>query len=236
MAPDAQGTVDRDSGKRLAGSAAAKMIGDDMVIGLGTGSTVLYAMEILSGRIRNGLRIQGVPTSYQAAIRAREFNIPLTTLDEYPSLDFAIDGADQVDPALCLIKGRGAAQLREKCVAAAAGRFIVVIDAGKLVTALDTAVPVEVLPFAVRPVMEAVRVAGGVPVIREGIKKDGPVITDNGNMVLDCSFGAIRDPERLERELSMIPGVLCSGIFSAFTKKTTVIAGGTDGVRVIEGK
>ncbi len=225
--------MDKDSGKRQAGSAAAGMIGNDMVIGLGTGSTVLYAMEILSKRIRDGLRIQGVPTSYQAAIRAHEFKIPLTTLDEYPSLDFAIDGADQVDPALCLIKGRGAAQLREKCVAAAADRFIVVIDSGKLVATLDTAVPVEVLPFAVRPVMEAVRVAGGAPVLREGVKKDGPVITDNGNMVLDCSFGGIRDPGRLEQELSMIPGVLCSGIFSTFTKKTTVIAGGADGVRVI---
>jgi ribose 5-phosphate isomerase A len=233
MNPDAQGTMNKETGKRQAGHAAAEMIGDDMVVGLGTGSTVLYAMENLSKRVRAGLRIQGVPTSYQAAIRAREFGIPLTTLNEYPAIDYAIDGADQVDPSLCMIKGRGAAHLREKCVAAAAGRFIVVIDSGKLVTILNTAVPVEVLPFAVRPVMEEVRRAGGTPVLREGMKKDGPVITDNGNMVLDCSFGEIRDPGRLERELSMIPGVLCSGIFSEFTKKTTVIAGGTGGIRVL---
>ncbi len=232
MDPDAQGTMVRDDGKRQAGIRAAELIGDDMVVGLGTGSTVLYAMEILSERLRGGLRIQGVPTSYQAAIRAREFGIPLTTLDEYPALDYAIDGADQVDPALILIKGRGAAQLREKCVAAAASRFIVVIDSGKLTNTLNTAVPLEVLPFAIRPVMESVRRSGGTSVLREGVKKDGPVITDNGNMVLDCSFGEIKDPVLLEQELSMIPGVLCSGIFSTFTGKTTVIAGGTGGVRV----
>jgi ribose 5-phosphate isomerase A len=232
MDPDAQGTMNKETGKRQAGTAAAEMIKNDMVIGLGTGSTVLYAMEIISKRVREGLRVQGVPTSYQAAIRAHEFGIPLTSLGEYPTLDYAIDGADQVDPSLCMIKGRGAAHLREKCVAAAAGRFIVVIESGKLVKTLNTAVPVEVLPFAVRPVMESVRQAGGTPVLREGTRKDGPVITDNGNMILDCGFGEIHDPGRLERELSMIPGILCSGIFSEFTAKTTVIAGGTEGVRV----
>ncbi|HVP94725.1 MAG TPA: ribose-5-phosphate isomerase RpiA [Methanoregulaceae archaeon] len=233
MDPDAQRTVDKETGKRQAGMKAAEMIGNDMVIGLGTGSTVLYAMEILSKRVRDGLRIQGVPTSYQAAIRAHEFGIPLTTLDDYPSLDYAIDGADQVDASLCLIKGRGAAQLREKCVADAADRFIVVVDSGKLVKILTAPVPLEVLPFAIRPVTESVRKAGGTPMLRKGIKKDGPVITDNGNMVLDCSFGDIQNPGRLERELSMIPGVLCSGIFSMFTGKTTVIVGGPDGVRVL---
>jgi ribose 5-phosphate isomerase A len=125
------------------------MVEDGMVVGLGTGSTVFFAMERLGERIRrDGLTIAGVPTSYQAAIRAREYGIPLTSLDEHPEIDIAIDGADQVDPALNLIKGRGAALLREKCVADAARKVIIVVDPTKLVEAMRAPVPVEVLPFA----------------------------------------------------------------------------------------
>ena len=120
-----------------------------------------------------------------------------------------------------VIKGRGAAQLREKCVAAAARRFfIVVVDPGKIVTVTDAAVPLEVLPFAVTPVMSALISLGGEPVLREGQKKDGPVITDNGNLVVDCRLGRIHRPEELELSLTTIPGILSCGIFSGFTKKT----------------
>jgi ribose 5-phosphate isomerase A len=222
-----------DVAKQAAGIRAAEMVEDGMVIGLGTGSTVLFAMQKLSTKVREGLDIAGVPTSLQAAMRARELGIPLTTLDDHPVLDLAIDGADQVDPVFRVIKGRGAAHLREKCVAAAAGRFIIVADPGKIVRVLDAAVPLEVLPFAVTPVLSVLKGLGGVPVLREGQKKDGPVITDNGNMVIDCRFGLIHQPEQLELSLTTIPGVLSCGIFSGFTEKTTVIVGDAAGARIL---
>ncbi len=222
-----------DLGKQAAGIRAAEMVEDGMVIGLGTGSTVLFAMQKLSLKVRDGLEVTGVPTSFQAAMRARELGIPLTTLDDHPVLDLAIDGADQVDPVFRVIKGRGAAQLREKCVAAAAGQFIIVADPGKIVRVLNAVVPLEVLPFAVTPVLSTLKGLGGMPVLREGQKKDGPVITDNGNLVIDCGFGSIHQPEQLELSLTTIPGVLSCGIFSGFTEKTTVIVGDKAGARVL---
>jgi ribose 5-phosphate isomerase A len=220
--------------KRAAGYRAAEMVGDGMVIGLGTGSTVFYTIERLSERIREGLAIQGVPTSYQTAYRAKAADIPLTTLDDNPVLDIAIDGADEVDPELRLIKGRGAALLREKCVAAAAERFIVVVDDQKMVTRLGaSAVPVEVLPFAVTPVLRQLRILGCEPAIREAVKKDGPVITDNGNFIVDCRFREITDPEKLESELASIPGIIESGLFCGFVEKTTVVIGGPKKVKVL---
>ncbi len=213
------------AGKRAAGYKAADLAKNGMVIGLGTGSTVFFAMERLQERISAGLEIRGVPTSYQTAIRAHKYGIPLTTLDEHPVLDLAIDGADQVDPRFRLIKGRGAAQTREKCVAAAARQFVVVVDHSKLAPCLNAPIPVEVLPFALYPVMAHLKTFGGVPVVREGLKKDGPVITDNGNFEIDCTFTAIDNPEKLEASLSMIPGVIESGLFTMFTKKTKVIVG-----------
>lgn len=212
--------------KRAAGYKAAELAEDGMVIGLGTGSTVFYMMERLSLMIQNsGMKITGVPTSYQTAIRAREFGIPLTTLDDNPVLDIAIDGADQIDPRMRLVKGRGAAHTREKCVAAAAMRFVVVADRAKLVPSLSGLVPIEVIPFAVKPAMIQLRGLGGVPYIREGVKKDGPVITDNGNFILDCRFDTIKEPEKLEETITLIPGIIECGLFSAFTGKTTVIIG-----------
>ncbi|MEI6840495.1 MAG: ribose-5-phosphate isomerase RpiA [Methanomicrobiales archaeon] len=225
-----------DVAKQAAGIRAAEMVEDGMVIGLGTGSTVLFAMQNLSVKVRDGLDIAGVPTSFQAAMRARELGIPLTTLHDYPVLDLAIDGADQVDPCFRVIKGRGAAHLREKCVAAAAGCFIIVADPGKIVPVLDAAVPLEVLPFAVTPVLSALKGLSGEPVLREGRKKDGPVITDNGNMVIDCRFGPIHQPEQLEISLSTIPGVLSCGMFCGFTKKTTIIVGDVAGARILTRK
>ena len=220
--------------KRNAGYRAAEEAEDGMVVGLGTGSTAFFAMERLGERIaEDGLSIAGVPTSYQAAIRARRYGIPLTSLDERPELDIAIDGADQVDPALRLIKGRGAALLREKCVCDAAQRVIIVVDRTKMVDALNAPVPVEALPFAVEAISRRLTVLGADPVLREGVKKDGPVITDNGNFIIDCSFGTIADPDRLEMEIASIPGALECGLFSAYTGKITVIVGEEKGCSVV---
>ena len=220
--------------KRAAGYQAADMIEDGMVVGLGTGSTVYFTIERLSERVRDGLTITCIPTSFQTALRAREAQIPLTTLDDNPVIDIAIDGADEVDPKLRLIKGRGAAHLREKCVAAAAKHFVVVVDEQKVVKKLGTAaVPVEVLPFAITPVLAQLRGLGCVPVIREAVRKDGPVITDNGNFVVDCRFKDIKNPEKLEAVLASIPGIVESGLFCGFTKKTTVIIGGQKKVKII---
>ena len=213
--------------KRAAGYKAADMIKDGMIVGLGTGSTVYYMIERLAERIqKEHLAVQGVPTSFQTAMRARESEIPLTTLDDHPVIDIAIDGADEVDPAFRLIKGRGAAHLREKCVAAAAREFIVVVDETKIVKKLGTAVPVEVLPFAITPVMLQLQKLGCEPVIREAVKKDGPVVTDNGNFIVDCTFGRIDNPGNLEAAIAAIPGVVESGLFTRYPGKTTVIIGG----------
>ncbi|HUU75919.1 MAG TPA: ribose-5-phosphate isomerase RpiA [Methanoregulaceae archaeon] len=225
------GAVNR--AKRDAGYYAAELVEDGMVLGLGTGSTVFYAMERLSLRISEGLDIMGVPTSYQTAILARDLHIPLTTLDEYPILDRAIDGADQVDDRLCLIKGRGAALVREKCVAATAEELMIVVDPGKMTPTLNGPVPVEVIPFMVKPVQLAIEDLGGQPILREGVKKDGPVITDNGNFILDCAFGPIEDPERLEALLTVMAGVLGCGLFTEFKEKTTVLVGEPGACRVI---
>ena len=220
--------------KTAAGFRAADMVEDGMVIGLGTGSTVFYMIERLSVRIREeGLKVSGIPTSFQTAIRAREYGIPLATLDDYPAIDLAIDGADEVDPRLNLIKGRGAAHLREKCVAAAAFRFIVVVDEQKVVSRLHAPVPVEILPFAITPVLAQLRGLGCKPVIREGVRKDGPVITDNGNFIADCSFYSIENPALLEAEIAKIPGVMESGLFTEFADKTTVIIGNEKECRIV---
>ena len=223
-----------EKAKRAAGYRAAEMVKEGMVVGLGTGSTVYFTIERLSERVRDGLTITGIPTSFQTALRAKKAQILLTTLDDNPVIDIAIDGADEVDSKLRLIKGRGAAHLREKCVAAAAKRFIVVVDEQKVVKKLGTAaVPVEVLPFAIMPVLGQLRGLGCDPVIREAVRKDGPVITDNGNFIVDCKFADIRNPEKLEAALAAIPGIVESGLFCGFVKKTTVIIGGLKKVKII---
>jgi ribose 5-phosphate isomerase A len=211
--------------KSAAGFQAADMVENDMVIGLGTGSTVFYMIERLSARVREGIKVTGIPTSYQTAMRAREYGIPLTTLDDHPVIDMAIDGADEVDPALNLIKGRGAALTREKCVAAAALQFIVVVDEHKVVPRLTAPVPVEIIPFAVTPALSQLRGLGCRPLIREGVKKDGPVITDNGNFIVDCTFSSIENPAELEGAISRIPGIVECGLFCGYADKTTIIVG-----------
>jgi ribose 5-phosphate isomerase A len=200
--------------KRAAGIAAAGLVSSGMVVGLGTGSTVAYTIKELGRRVREeGLDILGVVTSYQSEMLAIDAGIMLTTLSQNPELDLAIDGADQIDSELNAIKGGGAAHTREKIVSVSAKRFVVVADESKSSTQLDKPVPVEVLPFAKELVVNKIRELGGEPKLRSAVKKDGPVITDNGNFVLDVEFGIIKDPETLALQLSAIPGIIEHGIF-----------------------
>ncbi|CAA9573064.1 Ribose 5-phosphate isomerase A [uncultured Synechococcales cyanobacterium] len=203
--------------KQQVGKAAAERVQSGSIVGLGTGSTTAYAIQFLGDRLKSGelKDIKGVPTSFQASVLAKQYGIPLTTLDEIDHIDIAIDGADEVDPQHNLIKGGGAAHTREKVVDSLAAQFIVVVDSSKIVDRLGStfAVPVEVLPMAIAPVTRAVQKLGGQPELRMGVKKDGPVITDQGNMVLDVKFEAIDNPAELEKTLNNIPGVLENGLF-----------------------
>lgn len=207
--------------KQQVGKAAAERVQSGSIVGLGTGSTTAYAIQFLGDRLKSGQikDIKGVPTSFQASTLAKQYGIPLTTLDEIDHIDIAIDGADEVDPQHNLIKGGGAAHTREKVVDSLAAQFIVVVDSSKLVDRLGStfAVPVEVLPMAIAPVMRAVENLGGQPELRMGVKKDGPVITDQGNMVLDVKFDSINNPAELEKTLNNIPGVLENGLFVGLT-------------------
>lgn len=199
--------------KKAAGESAASLIKDGMVVGLGTGSTVAWTIRKVGEMVGAGLDILGVPTSYQAEALAIELGIRLTTLSQHPVLDLAIDGADQVDADLFAIKGGGAAHTREKVVACSARRFVIVADESKYVEKLIHPVPVEVLPFGAKLVERRLRELAGVPVLRLGKMKDGPVITDNGNFVMDVDFGEIDDPAALAARLCGIPGLVEHGIF-----------------------
>ncbi len=202
--------------KRLSGREAAKLVKDGAVVGLGTGSTAAYAIEELGRRIREeGLRILGIPTSYQALDLARRNGIPVRTLDDVDRVDISIDGADEVDPEKNLIKGGGAAHTQEKIIDSLADFFVTVVDDSKLVNRLGEKypVPVEVIPMALAPVMRRLEAIGGNPVLRTAVKKDGPVITDQGNFVVDVRFPSIEDPQGLESTLNNIPGVVENGLF-----------------------
>jgi ribose 5-phosphate isomerase A len=200
--------------KKAAGEAAADLVKSGMVVGLGTGSTVAWTIKRLGERVREeGLDFFGVSTSFQAENLAIASGIKLTTLNSHPILDLAIDGADQVDANLFVIKGGGAAHTREKVIACSAKRFVIVADESKFVERLTWPVPVEVLPFAFRLVERRLKELGGAPVLRQGLRKDGPVITDNGNFVVDADFGVIEDPEGLAARMCGIPGVVEHGIF-----------------------
>jgi ribose 5-phosphate isomerase A len=203
--------------KQQVGFTAADRVQSGAIVGLGTGSTTAYAIQRLGDRLKSGdlKDIKGIPTSFQASVLAKQYGIPLTTLDEVDRIDVAIDGADEVDPQKNLIKGGGAAHTREKVVDSLAELFIVVVDSSKLVTALGTtfALPVEVLPMAIAPVTRALEALGGTVELRMGVKKDGPVITDQGNMVLDVTFAAIAHPAEMEVTINNIPGVLENGLF-----------------------
>ncbi|MEL6165398.1 MAG: ribose-5-phosphate isomerase RpiA [Cyanobacteria bacterium J06628_3] len=203
--------------KQEVGKAAANLVKSGSIVGLGTGSTTAFTIQFLGDRIKSGelKDIVGIPTSFQSEVLAKQYGVPLTTLDAIDHIDIAIDGADEVDPSKNLIKGGGAAHTREKVVDYLANQFIVVVDSGKLVKRLGEtfAVPVEIIPMAITPAMQAINKLGGKPEIRMGVKKAGPVITDQGNMVVDVRFDNISDPDNLEKTLNNIPGVLENGIF-----------------------
>ena len=218
-----------DAAKRRAGEAAADAVDDGMAVGLGTGSTAAYAIEALGRAVDDGLDIVGVPTSFGARQRAIDCGIDLRGLDEIDGIDLAIDGADQLvdDTGVCL-KGGGAAHSREKLVAGAAAELHLVVDDTKLTDTLDQPVPIEVLPDAHTIVANAVRSRGGEPTLRDAAHKDGPVVTDNGNLVCDVEFGRIDEPASLATQLSAIPGVVEHGLFVDYT--TAVSVGRADGV------
>ncbi|MEM2870355.1 MAG: ribose-5-phosphate isomerase RpiA [Thermoplasmata archaeon] len=222
--------------KALAGRRGAGLVRDGMVVGLGTGSTARHAILALGERVREGLRIVGVPTSLESERLARECGIPLTTLDEHPEIDVTIDGADEVDPRLNLVKGLGGALLREKLVALATRREVIVVDGSKLVERLGTRapVPVEVVRFGHTLTARRLAALGCAPALRMaggGSAAGGPYVTDNGNLIYDCRFAGIPDPARLERELRAVPGVVESGIFVGLAH--LVIVASAEGVREI---
>ncbi|MFN7678644.1 MAG: ribose-5-phosphate isomerase RpiA [Cyanobacteriota bacterium] len=213
--------------KQAVATAAVAQIQDGMVLGLGSGSTAALMIKELGAKIRRGeLRdIVGVTTSFQGEVLAAELGIPLRSLNAIQRIDLAIDGADEVDPSLQLIKGGGACHVQEKLVACRADRFVVVVDATKLVETLNLSflLPVEVLPGAWRQVKGQLGEMGGEAELRMAVRKAGPVVTDQGNLVLDVKFnGGITDPAGLEKAINNLPGVLENGLFVDLTDQVLV--------------
>jgi ribose 5-phosphate isomerase A len=219
-----------DDEKRLAAQAAVELVTDGMVLGLGTGSTAVFAVEILGQRVKEGLKIKGVPTSNSTAKLAESVGIPIVTLDDYPRLDLDIDGADEVEPSLCLIKGGGGALLREKIVAFASKKVVIIVDEKKTVERLGKFhLPVEIVPFACGLMQETLKDMGATTVLR---KRDGTVfLTDEHNWILDCDFGLIDDPRALAQQLSAVPGIVEHGLFVDIVER--VFVGGSGQVKTL---
>jgi ribose 5-phosphate isomerase A len=208
----------QDRMKQAVALAAVDQISDGMVLGLGSGSTAALMIKEVGARLNDGRlkNIVGVTTSFQGEVLAAELGIPLKALNGIERIDLAIDGADEVDPGFQLIKGGGACHVQEKLVARRADRFVVVVDSSKLVERLNLEflLPVEVLPGAWRQVQAELLALGGAAELRMALRKAGPVVTDQGNLVLDVRFGGgISDPGGLEAKLNNIPGVLENGLF-----------------------
>ncbi len=227
--------------KQAVAEAAVAQIRDGMVVGLGSGSTAALMIKGLGARLAAGqLRdIVGVTTSFQGEVLAAELGIPLCALNAIDRIDLAIDGADEVDPSFQLIKGGGACHVQEKLVADRAERFIVVVDSTKLVQCLnlDFLLPVEVLPGAWVQVQSRLESMGGVAELRMATRKAGPIVTDQGNLVLDVRFETgISDPITLERDINNLPGVLENGLFVNLADEVLVgeITNGVAGVRSLE--
>jgi ribose 5-phosphate isomerase A len=225
-------TLDRNHLKRSAAARAIEFVESGMVLGLGTGSTAAFVVEELAARIARGLAIVAIPTSERTAGLARRLGIPLASFAEHHRIDLAIDGADEVQRStLDLIKGRGGALLREKIVAAASARFIVVVDQEKLVDRLGehNSVPVEVVRFGWQATAAALAKLGADPELRQA--SEGPFVTDGGNFILDCRFGPIDDPERTERLIKMTVGVVENGLFIG--RSSAVIVATDSGVDIM---
>jgi ribose 5-phosphate isomerase A len=224
--------------KRAAAARAVEFVRPGMRLGLGTGSTARHFVELIGERVRAGLDVVAVPTSQATRADAERLGIPLTTLDETPELDITVDGADEIAPDLSLIKGGGGALLREKIVAAASARMIVIADASKWVDALGRfPLPIEVTPFGLTATRRAVEKAiapiwAGAPLILRHGKDGHPFVTDGGHWIIDATLGRIDDPKALANALSAIPGVMEHGLFIGLAH--VAILAGADGVRVVE--
>jgi ribose 5-phosphate isomerase A len=230
--------MDVEAEKRRAAARALEAVRPGMRLGLGTGSTARHFVDLLAERVRGGLAIVGVPTSEATKRQAEDLGVPLTTLDETPELDLTVDGADEIGPNLTLIKGGGGALLREKIVAAASARMIVIADQSKLVPVLGAfPLPIEVMPFglaatqiAIARALAAVDCAGPC-ILRRG--KDGHAfVTDGGHFILDAKLGRIPDPMAVAQALSVIPGVVEHGLFIGMAD--TAVLAGPDGIKLIE--
>jgi len=215
--------------KKQAALAALDEIRDGMIVGLGSGSTAAIFIRELG---KAALKVAGIPTSEESRRLAEEAGVRLTTLRNHPHIDVTVDGADEVSPELDLIKGLGGALVREKIVGHASRRVVIIVDESKLVEKLGTktAIPVEVIPLAVPPVLMQLNELGGEARIRE--KNGWPVISDNGNTILDWNHGAIDSPAALEKQLKSITGIVDSGIFAGVAD--CVIVAGLDGIRKME--
>lgn len=199
--------------KKMAAEAAVEYIKNGQTIGLGTGSTVKYAIEAIGKKIGNDFRIECVPTSVESEILAKQYNIPLTSLDNVRELDLTIDGADEVDTAFCMIKGGGAALHREKVVASASKQVIIIVDQSKTVANLGAfPLPLEVTPFAAGQVLWYLQKWGFDSSLRND-RNGNLLVTDNGNHIIDCKAGSITDPESFDCKLRSIPGIVETGLF-----------------------
>jgi ribose 5-phosphate isomerase A len=202
-----------DLEKAAAARASLRFVRDGMTLGLGTGSTAAHAVRFLGEQVKAGLKIRGIPTSVHTGELAASLGIPLTTLDECQEIDVDIDGADEFDPQLNLIKGGGGALLREKIIASASRQVVIIADSSKQVAVLGKfPLPVEVIPFAQPLVAKRVTALGATVKLRRDAKGN-PFVTDEGHHILDCSFGQIPDPPALARKLSDMPGVVEHGLF-----------------------
>ncbi len=224
----------REAAKKRAATEAVKLVKDGSVIGLGAGSTVAFAVNELGRRIKEEhIRVLVVPSSSQTSKLAVECGVPLTTLDKHSSLDLDIDGADQIDADLNLIKGMGGALTREKIVASSSKALIIVGDETKLTDALgrNQPLPVEVLPFALPLVASKIKALGGKPALKMSKDGSGPYATDNGNNILNVDFGIIKNPTKLDQQLKCISGVIETGLFLGMTD--TAYVGTETGVKVL---
>lgn len=225
--------MEKEELKKLAGEKAVEHIEDGMIVGLGTGSTVEYTLRKLGTLVRDGLKIKGIPTSIHTQRTAKEEKIPLTTLEENPVIDVTIDGADEVDSDMNLIKGGGGALLREKVIAFNSKKVIIVIDDSKVVKALgiDFPLPVEVVKFGWTSTKKTLEDFGCNVELRK-IMGEEPFITDNSNYILDCEFERIAEPEQLEIDMNNIPGVVENGLFIGLVDE--VIVGGKQGILTLD--
>jgi ribose 5-phosphate isomerase A len=214
-----------DLEKAAAARASLRFVQDGNIVGLGTGSTAAYAVRFLGERVQAGLKIRGIPTSVQTKELAAGIGIPLTTLDEFQQIDVTIDGADEFDPQLHLIKGGGGALLREKIIASASRQLVIIADSSKQVAMLGKfPLPVEVIPFAQPLVARRIAALGATVKVRKD-GKGNPFVSDEGHHILDCSFGQIPDPPALARTLSDMPGVVEHGLFIDLASRVLVAKG-----------